>query len=97
MFAVGGFQPMHKDHHKSLWGLVDSLGSSNVFIATTVGQKALVRISTFDEKAMIQIGCLGIPNNNILIQHTTMRTEMYRTIKIHKILRLVLVFSAKNG
>ena len=98
VFYGGRFQPMHKGHHKVYMGLVEQFGSSNVFIATTIGQKADPDKNpfTFDEKAMIANKMFGIPNNNIL-NTQPYRPDVSLTGKNPQDTAVVLVFSAKDA
>ena len=98
VFYGGRFQPMHKGHHKVYMNLVEQFGSSNVFIATTIGQKADPDKNpfTFDEKAMIANKMFNIPQKNIL-NTQPYRPDVKLTGKDPDNTAVILVFSAKDA
>jgi hypothetical protein len=98
VFYGGRFQPMHSGHHKVYMDLVDKFGSDNVFIATTVGQKATAEKDpfTFDEKKMLMTRMFNIPADRI-INTMPYRPDVKLTGKDPKKTALVLVFSEKDA
>ena len=81
VFYGGRFQPMHQGHNDVYKHLVQKFGAANVFIATTIGQKAMKAHSqgnygsdpfTFDEKASIMNKMFNIPGDKII------KTNPYR-------------------
>ena len=98
VFYGGRFQPMHKGHHKVYMDLVEQLGSSNVFIATTIAKNATPEKDPFsyEEKTGIMQNMFGIPAKQI-VQTSPYRPDVSLTGKNPANTAIVLVFSAKDA